>query len=154
MVLTPKRPHTGYSTSINNLNYAYYGTYPDESGAIAKAADMEKKGEWTYIHPVPGKGYSIFHRDGTLDHSKSPFGKIRPNKKMTYAQAIKERELEQQKKDRRHTQKEPGEKGIAPSPPKEAKITLSEQEKRDRKKARRVLRREKKRSAPGPVLEI
>jgi hypothetical protein len=115
---------------------------------------MEKKGEWTHIHTVPGKGYSVFHRDGTLDHSKSPFGKTRPNKKMTYAQAMKERELEQQKKDHRHTQKEPGEKGVAPSLPREAKVTLSEQEKRDKKKARRALRREKKRAATSPVLEI
>lgn len=155
MVLTPKRIHLGNTVIINDLRYAYYGTYPDKERAELKAEDMTRKGNWTYIHPVPGKGFSVFHRDGTLEHSKSPFGKTRPTKRMTYAQARKEEELELQKKGHRHTQKEPGEKGIAPSLPKEARVTLSEQEKRDKKRERRALRREKKRATTaGPVLEI
>jgi len=138
MVAKSKKPHIGYSILLNNLQYAYYGTVKTQARAEELKKKFEAEGQWTHLHQLPGdQGINIFHRDGTFDHPKQPFGARRPDKKISFEQATREREqkLNQPKKS---FQKEPGERGeIRPGP----RITLTEQEKRDKKKARRAARR-------------
>jgi len=136
MVAKSKKPHIGYTILMNNLWYAYYGTVATEERRDELVKKFQSQGHWTHVHQVP-EGYSIFYRDGTYEHAKQPFGKTRPKFKISFEAATRERE-QKLNPIKKTAQREPGERG-------EVRVstrgTLSEQEKRDKKKERRAARR-------------
>jgi len=135
MVAKSKKSYIGYSVLLNGLQYAYYGTVASPERRDELVKKFQSQGNWTHIHEVR-EGFSIFYRDGTYEHPKQPFGKTRPKFKISFEAATRERE--QKLNPPKKAQKEPGERG-------EVRVstrgTLSEQEKRDKKKARRAARR-------------
>jgi hypothetical protein len=141
MVLSPKRVHIGNSVihPENGLMYAYYGTVASRDRAEVLTSKFQKERQWTFIHEVPGKGFSIFHRHSTLEHAKAPFGKVPPKAYIPIEKALLDAQAE---KPRQHRQAEPGSIGIIV--PKATREVLSEQEKRAKKVQRRAARRIKK----------
>jgi hypothetical protein len=138
MVLTMKKPRIGQSIMVEGLAYAYYMATQDKKKADDLKAKFEKERQWVKVFEVKtqeGLFYSIYHRDGTMDHARQPFGKTRPKAVQSLEQAVKERDHPEKKV---RTPREPK----APGQPKEPKPQTTDEEKLRIHREKKLLRRQ------------